>query len=148
WEHSEDVRPIPFDPDVARRILEQAGWRDTNGDGVRERGGQPLRVEVDYFPTEQRRQDVLVGIQSMVRQIGVELAPRAFERTYWVERVRGREFEGSLWGRGGGPDVVGSNAEVVFASRPIDPAGVNFVGYSNPRADELLVMLQLEGDTA
>src|SRR5690606_33878102 len=134
-EHSPDVTPIPYDPAAARTLLEQAGWRDTNGDGVRERNGQPLRVEIDYFPTEQWRQDVLVAIQSMVGQIGVDLAPRAFERTTWVERLRNREFHGSLWGWGWGPGVMGPNAEMVFHTRSIPPNGANFGGYSNPRAD-------------
>lgn len=148
WEHSEDVTPISFDPEAARSLLEQAGWRDANGDGIRERNGQPLRVEIDYFPTEQWRQDVLVAIQSMVRQVGVELAPRAFERTTWVERLRNRNFQGSLWGWGWGPGVVGPNAEMVFHSRSIPPAGANFAGYSNPRVDELLDSVQVVRDTA
>ena len=146
-EHSDDVVPIPHDPAAARRTLEEAGWRDSDGDGVLDRDGRPLRVEVDYFPTEQWRQDVLVAIQSMVRRIGVELVPRAFERTTWVERLRNREFQGSLWGWGWGPGVVGPNAEMVFHSRSIPPAGANFGGYSNPRVDELLDAVQVERDT-
>lgn len=147
WEHSPDVKPIPFDPDGARGLLEEAGWRDTNGDGIRDRNGRPLRVEVDYFPTEQWRQDVLVAIQSMVRRVGVDLVPRAFERTTWVERLRNRSFQGSLWGWGWGPGVVGTNAEMVFHSRRIPPNGTNFSGYSNPRVDALLDQVQVARDT-
>ena len=146
-EHSPDVRPVPFDTAAAKRLLQEAGWVDANGDGVREKGGRPLRVEVDYFPTEQWRQDVLVAIQSMVRRVGVDLAPRAYERTTWVERLRNREFQGSLWGWGWGPGVVGPNAEMVFHSRSIPPSGPNFGGYSNPRVDALLDAVQVERDT-
>jgi peptide/nickel transport system substrate-binding protein len=147
WEHSPGVQAVGFDPEGARRLLEEAGWRDADGDGVREKGGRPLRVEVDYFPTEQWRQDVLVAIQSMIRNIGVDLAPRAYERTTWVNRLRNREFQGSLWGWGWGPGVVGPNAEMVFHSRSIPPAGANFAGYDNPRVDELLDAVQVERDT-
>ena len=146
-EHSPDVRPIPYDPDGARALLAEAGWSDADGDGVMERDGERLRVEVDYFPTEQWRQDVLVAIQSMVRSIGVELVPRAYERTTWVDRLRNRNFQGSLWGWGWGPGVVGPNAEMVFHSRSIPPAGTNFAGYSNPRVDALLDLAQTERDT-
>lgn len=147
-EHSADVEPISYDPEGARRLLQQSGWTDANGDGMLEKNGRPLRVEVDYFPTEQWRQDVLVAIQSMVRQIGVDLAPRAYERTTWVDRLRNRQFQGSLWGWGWGPGVVGSNAEMVFHSRSIPPGGANFAGYSNPRVDELLDAVQEELDPA
>ncbi|MBW3627914.1 MAG: hypothetical protein KY464_01335 [Gemmatimonadetes bacterium] len=146
-EHSSGVRPIPYDVAGARRLLEQAGWRDTNGDRIVDKGGRPLRIEVDYFPTEQWRQDVLVFAQSMLQQIGVQLVPRPFERTAWVDRLRAREFQGSLWGWGWGPGVVGPNAEAVFHSRSIPPAGPNFAGYSNPRLDALLDSAQVATDT-
>jgi peptide/nickel transport system substrate-binding protein len=135
WEHTPGVRPIPYDPDGARRLLDEAGWV---GQGIRQQGGRPLRLEVDYIATDQVRQDVLVAMQSMLRQIGVELVPRAFESTAWVDRLRAREFVGSFWGWGWGPGVVGPNAEMVFHSRSIPPNGPNFASYSNPRVDQLI----------
>lgn len=148
WEHSDDVTPIPHDPDAARALLEDAGWRDVDGDGIRERNGERLSVDVDYFSSDQVRQDVLVAMQSMLRQVGVELAPRAFERTAWVERLRAREFQGSSWGWGWGPGVVGPNAAMVFHSEGIPPAGTNFAGASDARIDELLDRILVEQDTA
>jgi peptide/nickel transport system substrate-binding protein len=147
WEHSPGVEPIPHDPDGARRLLGEAGWHDSNNDGALDRGGQPLRVEVDYFPTEQWRQDVLVILQGMLSEIGVQLVPRPFERTAWVDRLRSRQFQGSLWGWGWGPGVVGPNAIMIFHSRSIPPAGANFAGYSNPRLDALLDAVQAVQDT-
>ncbi|MBA4156863.1 MAG: hypothetical protein H0X65_05235 [Gemmatimonadetes bacterium] len=137
-EHSPAVQPIPFDPAGAGRLLEEAGWVDRDGDGIRDRDGRPLRLEIDYISTDQTRADVLVAIQSMLRRIGVDIVPRAYESTTWVERLRGRQFVGSLWGWGWGPGVVGPNAEAIFHSRSIPPAGPNFAGYSNPRVDALI----------
>ena len=148
WEHSDDVSPIPYDVDGARSLLDEAGWRDTNNDGIRDRGGQPLRSQVDYISADPTRQDVLVAIQSMLRQIGVDLQPRAYERTAWVERLRGGDFQGSSWGWGWGPGVVGPNAEMVFHSRSIPPAGANFGGASNPRADVLIDEILVTRDTS
>ncbi len=147
WEHSPDVTPLPFDRAAAGRLLDEAGWTDTNGDGIRDRAGLPLRVEVDYISADPTRQDVLVAIQSMVRQIGVDLVPRAYERTAWVERLRAREFTGSSWGWGWGPGVVGPNAEAVFHSRSIPPAGANFAGFASTRADALIDAALVTRDT-
>ncbi len=148
WEHSEEVTPLPYDPEQARELLDAAGWRDADGDGVREQNGVPLRIEVDYISADQVRQDVLVAIQSMVRRVGVELAPRAYERTAWVERLRARAFEGSSWGWGWGPGVVGPNAEMVFHSEGIPPSGTNFAGASDARVDELIEMALVERDSS
>jgi peptide/nickel transport system substrate-binding protein len=147
WEHSPDVKPIPYDPAGAQRLLAAAGWRDTNGDKVLDKNGQPLRVEVDYFPTEQWRQDVLVVMQDMLKQVGIQLQPRPFERTAWVDRLRRQEFQGSLWGWGWAPGAVGSNAEGLFHTRAIPPNGTNFASYSNPRVDALLDSAQVASDT-
>jgi peptide/nickel transport system substrate-binding protein len=49
---------------------------------------------------------------------------------------------------GWGPAVVGTNAEMVFHSRSIPPAGPNFAGASNPRLDALLDSAVREFDEA
>jgi peptide/nickel transport system substrate-binding protein len=147
-EHSASVRPVPHDPDGARRLLAEAGWRDTDGDGLVDRGGRPLRVEVDYISTDPARRDVLVAMQSMLRQVGVDLAPRAYESSTWVQRLREGNFAGSFWGWGWGPGVMGSNAEMIFHSRSVPPGGPNFAAASNPRVDELLDRVRVARDTA
>jgi peptide/nickel transport system substrate-binding protein len=146
-EHNRDVRPIPFDPNAARQMLEQAGWRDTNGDGIREKNGQPLRVEVEYNASDPIRGDVLVAMQAQLKQVGIQLVPRSYERTTWVERLRNREFVASFWGWGWGPGVMAPNAEMVFHSRSIPPNGPNFAGYRNPRVDAVIDSLLVESDT-
>jgi peptide/nickel transport system substrate-binding protein len=142
------VRPLPHDPAGAGRLLDEAGWRDTDGDGIRDRGGQPLRIEVEYSSADPVRADLLVAMQAQLRRAGIDLVPRGMERTTWVERLRNREFTASFWGWGWGPGVMGPNAEMVFHSRSIPPNGANFAGFSNPRADQLIDQILAEGDEA
>lgn len=146
-EHSQSVRPIPHDPNGARQLLEQAGWRDADGNGIREKNGQPLRIEVEVSSADQVRNDMLIFMQQQLRQVGIDLGVRQFERTSWVERLRGREFTASFWGWGWGPGVMGPNAEMLFHSRSIPPNGPNFAGYSNPRVDALIDSILVENDT-
>jgi len=146
-EHSADVRPIAFDSLGARRLLEEAGWVDANGDGVREKDGRPLRLEVEYSSADPLRADALVFMQQSARRVGIDLAPRAYERTTWVSRLRGREFLGSFWGWGWGPGVVGPNAKMLFHSGSIPPNGPNFAGYRNPQVDALLDSVVVEADS-
>lgn len=146
-EHSADVRPIPFDPAGAGQLLEQAGWRDTDGDGIREKNGQPLRIEVEVSSADQTRKDMLIFMQQQLRQVGIDMVPREMERTAWVERLRNQEFTASFWGWGWGPGVMGPNAEMLFHSRSIPPGGPNFAGYSNPQVDALIDQILVENDT-
>jgi peptide/nickel transport system substrate-binding protein len=142
------ARPIPYDAAGAGRLLDEAGWRDSNGDGIRDKNGRPLAVEVEYSNSDPVRQDMLVRLQSDLRKIGVNLVPRAYESTTWVERLRAREFVGSFWGWGWGPGVLAPNAQAVFHSRSIPPHGPNFAGYRSPRADALIDSLLVEADAA
>jgi peptide/nickel transport system substrate-binding protein len=147
-EHSPAAQPIRYDPDGARRLLAEAGWRDTNNDGLVDRGGRPLRIEVDFISTDAARRDVLVAAQSMLRSVGVDLAPRAYESSTWVQRLREGAFTASLWGWGWGPGVVGPNAEMIFHSRSVPPNGPNFAAMRNPRVDQLLDAVNVVTDTA
>lgn len=147
-EHSTGVRPLPYDTAAARELLAEAGWQDTNGDGTLDRNGQPLRIEIDYISTDPTRRDVLVAIQSMLRDIDVDIVPRAYESTAWVTRLRQGDFTGSFWGWGWGPGVVGPNAEMVFHSRSIPPGGPNFAASDDPRIDALIDSVLVVRDTA
>jgi peptide/nickel transport system substrate-binding protein len=146
-EHTAGVRPVPYDTAGARRLLAEAGWVERNREGILVRNGRPLRIEIDFISTDQTRQDVLIAMQSMLRRVGVDIAPRAYESSTWVQRLREGEFAASFWGWGWGPGVVGPNAAMIFHSRSIPPAGPNFAAASNPRIDQLLDAVLVEPDT-
>jgi peptide/nickel transport system substrate-binding protein len=44
-DHDTNLRPWPFDPERAKQLLDEAGWKDTNGDGVRDKDGAPLEFQ-------------------------------------------------------------------------------------------------------
>jgi peptide/nickel transport system substrate-binding protein len=144
-EHDPRVRAPGVDTAGARHLLEEIGYR-RGPDGIMRRNGQPLRVEIDYIATDAMRRDALVILQAQLRRIGVEVVPRAYESTAWVERLRARDFQGSLWGWGWGPGVAGPNAEMIFHSRSIPPNGPNFAGMRDSRVDELIDRVQVELD--
>ncbi len=62
--------PLPYDPALARRLLEEAGWRDADGDGVRERDGEEFS-----FPliVGERYQPVAVYVQHRLSEVGIQV---------------------------------------------------------------------------
>ncbi|MDB4950513.1 MAG: ABC-type transport system, substrate-binding protein [Gemmatimonadetes bacterium] len=147
-EHDPGVHPLPYDPVRAGAALDSAGWKDTNADGIRDKGGRPLRLTVEYNSGDQNRRDALVAMQATLHQVGVDLQLQPYESTTWVERLRHRDFQGSFWGWGWGPGVLGPNAVVIWSSKSIPPNGANFAGYANPKLDQLLDAVVVESDPA
>ena len=147
-EHNAGLQELAYNVQAAGALLQGDGWVDTNGDGIREKNGQPLRLEVEYSSADPVRADMLVAIQAMVKQAGIQLVPRAYERTTWVDRLRSRQFQGSFWGWGWGPGVMGPNARMVWHSASVPPGGANFAGYRNPRLDALIDSVIVEPDAA
>lgn len=85
--------PLGHDPSRARRLLTAAGWRDTDGDGVRERDGRDFRFELLTQP-EQRQ--AAVYVQSQLAAVGVRAEVLELEPRVLSDRARSREFAALL----------------------------------------------------
>jgi len=85
------------DPERARSLLEEAGWQDADGDGIREKDGRTLTLElIAGFPnaTHNRRTPEL--IQAQLREVGIELRISLVPDTLAYED-RLAEKQGDLW---------------------------------------------------
>lgn len=73
WSYADNLDALyPFDPQQAAQLLDQAGWHDGDGDGIRERDGQPLVLQAvlmswGFVP------EVAQMLQAQWRQVGVQL---------------------------------------------------------------------------
>ena len=66
------LEPWPYDPERARQLLDEAGWKDTNGDGVRDKDGVELVLTLGTTTREIRR-DVQAVAQQQLAQVGIKL---------------------------------------------------------------------------
>ncbi len=66
------LQPYPYDPEEANRLLDEAGWVDSNGDGVRDKDG--VELELDHATTiREDRQDVQAVMQQELAEVGIKL---------------------------------------------------------------------------
>lgn len=96
--HGDLPAPIPYDPDEARRLLDEAEWRDTDGDGMRERDGVELAFTCQIWGETQRP---AVWLQSQYARIGVQMEIAQLDRSIVRERVRDGDYEAAITQFGG-----------------------------------------------
>ena len=87
-------QPLPYDPELASRLLDQAGWLRRNGDGWRERRGQTFRFTVLVAGDWNEGNDAAVYIQDQLRRVGIrmDISDYPSAEAIW-ERVKAGEFE-------------------------------------------------------
>lgn len=144
WQFDESLEPWPFDPDRARELLAEAGWSDTDGDGIVDRDGQPFRFVLETNQGNDLREDIIVIVQSNLRAIGVDAQPRLSEWNSMIDRLKRREYQ-----------AVVTGWSVDFKFDPTETLGCdggvyNYPAYCNPAADGLVqrALTTLEHDDA
>jgi peptide/nickel transport system substrate-binding protein len=133
WCYNPNVKVLPFDTEGARAILEEAGWKDTDGDGIREKDGQKLEFEILCY-NNQTLIDILAAAADGMKKAGVNATLRPLEWTTVMDRLHAKDFQASYiaWSMGVDPDYSYNT----WHSSQWEQ-GRNYGKYANPKVDEL-----------
>jgi peptide/nickel transport system substrate-binding protein len=131
---SPKVKPLPFSVPEAIKLLQDAGWRDTDGDGIVDKDGQALRFTVLTADPEVSVK-ILTLAQATMRQAGVELNIKVVDWSTLLSLIDDFRFDAVLlgWTREPWPDPG-----PLWHSRSAVKGGLNLVRYRNPEVDKLI----------
>ncbi len=143
WAHNPDNEPkYDYNVEKAKALLEEAGWKDEDGDGVREahgvmgvQDGTPFSFSIHTNAGNNERESAMVAAQQYWAEIGVEAKPVAVEwNALLAELTETFEYEIIIVGFGWGvdPDQKSMWHTDSYGN------GFNMNKYSDPRIDELL----------
>ncbi len=143
WAYDRSIKPHPFDPKDARRLLDEAGWVDSDGDGLRDKDGVKFDFEMLIASGGNTAKQFAQLLQEECQKAGIRVRIRQLEGATFFDRVDKGEFDAALssWWMDLDPDVYDT-----FHSSQVPPKGLNHVFYSNAMVDSLLEAGRIEFD--
>ncbi|WP_134704264.1 peptide-binding protein [Ammoniphilus sp. YIM 78166] len=135
WAYAAHAPKFPYDPKKARELLAQAGWNDTDGDGVLDKDGEKFSFVLQTNQGNKMREMVAQIVQEQWAQIGVEVKPRLMEWSAFInDYVETKKFDAVMlgWSLGIDPDPT-----AIWHSKEAEK-GLNFVSFKNKEIDRLL----------
>jgi len=137
------LKPYTYDVQKAKTLLKEAGFEDTNGDGILERDGKPFSFEILTNQNKEREKSAVL-IQRRLREVGIDVQIRAIEWASFISRfIKTGDFDAVIlgWGLGLDPDQFN-----IWHSSQQQPGQFNFIGYQNAKVDRLLELGRVELD--
>jgi ABC-type transport system substrate-binding protein len=138
-----NIQPLPYDPQAALELLKQAGWK-RNKEGWLEKDGKRFQFTLITNHGNPLRKDILAIAQDAWRQIGIDVRTDLLEWSVFLqERVDKGDFDALIlgWSMGIEPDLF-----QIWHSSQTHSHQLNFVGFKNQRADDLIIKIRQEYD--
>lgn len=134
--YSEKAAAYDYDKEKALALLKDAGWADTDGDGILDKDGKPFRFKLITNQGNKDREDIATVVQRQWREIGVVADVQIIAwASFLNEFVDKKNFQAVIlgWTLPLDPDCY-----VVWHSASTKEGGFNFVSYKNENVDALI----------
>ncbi len=137
WAHNEKLKPYPYDPEKAKKLLSEAGWKDRDGDGILDNviNGKKVNFKFTLITNAENltRKEIATAIQNDLLKLGIKMEIQVFEFNTFMRHILNKNFDAVLsgWRVATKPDLA-----TIFHSEAIK-AGHNIVSYSNLYFDKL-----------
>lgn len=138
------IKPLPFNVRAAKKKLLEAGWV-LNANGVLERAGKEFRFELTIPSDSPNYQQISETLKLQFAKAGIIMQITPYEFSVMVDRLDKRQFDAAMLGWTGG---IEEDPYQIWHSDSIEKKGSNFISWSNPEADKLIVEGRREMDEA
>lgn len=146
--YDRSLDPYPFDLERARVLLDEAGWTDSDGDGIRDKMIEGTLVPFDFklivFGSSNEYKTVGNIFKEDLAKIGIKMNVAPMEWANLLKKVDAREFDAVTLAWVSGPPV--DFRQIWHSSQADLPKGSNRVGFRNAEADKIIEELEVEFD--
>ncbi|HXH72248.1 MAG TPA: peptide-binding protein [Mariprofundaceae bacterium] len=143
---NKNLKPRVYNPEIAKELLKEDGWSDTDGDGILDKDGKPLSFTILTNNGNKQRADAAIIMQQRLKEVGIDVRIRLVEWSAFIENfINKRDFDAVILGWSLSPEPDQYN---IWHSSQTGPREFNFLSYSNPKVDKALVDARRTFDTA
>jgi peptide/nickel transport system substrate-binding protein len=144
-DYDRGILPYPHDPAAARKLLAEAGWKDTDGDGILDRNGQKFSFVFTISAGSKFAERLATIMKEDFSRAGIVVDIQRFEWAVFVQKLQERNFDAVTlaWSMPWGD----ADPYQVWHSTQIN-GGSNFVGFANAEADSIIERSRMEFDPA
>jgi len=141
--YNHDIPELPYDPQGALSLLAEAGWHPGN-DGFLQKNGRRMAFTLITNNGNPIRRAILAIAQDAWKKIGIQVETDLLEWSVFIQRrVNQHDFDALVlgWSMGIEPDLF-----QIWHSSQSNPHQLNFVGFKDPEADDLILRIRREYD--
>ena len=148
-EYNHELESYGYDVDRALDLLYEAGWDDTNNDGVLDNIIDDelvsFKFEILINSGNQIRKDVALSLQAELSEIGIECQVRELDWSIFLQRIKNKNFSAMILGWGSSV-VFAPDLYQVWHSSQAEDQGSNAISFKNPEVDTILEAYRKEFD--
>ncbi len=130
-----DIEPWEYNIEKAAKLLDEAGWVDTTGDGIRDKDGIPFRFRYMIVSGTSLHDQMARLVKDQAAQLGIDVQIEPYEWSIFIERLQNRQFDATNLAWQG---AVEADPYQIWHSSQIGGGGSNYVGFDHPEADSLI----------
>lgn len=147
--YNKDITPYPFDVAKAKALLAEAGWADTDGDGVLDKviDGKKTKFEISYSYNSGNplRETVGLLIQNSYKQAGIKVEIKALDWALYLDELKKHNCQ--LFYQGWVKEPRPDDEKEIFHTSSAN-GGSNYMNFGNAQTDMLIEQIRTEMDEA
>ncbi len=140
--YNHNIKPITYDPARAKELLDEAGWADSDNDGIRDKDGTKFSFEFLISGSSQTAEQLSTILKEDLKNMGIEMSIRKLEWAVFTQHLNDRKFDATTLGWSLG---VEADPYQIWHSSQAEK-GSNFVGFINEEADDIIDKARVEFD--
>ena len=137
--YNDTLKEIPYNVEAAKKLLDEAGWIDTDGDNIRDKVIDGVKTQFSFnfsYMSGASSKSIALMLQKSTGEAGLELIPTPMDFSLFYERAQNHEFDMMLGGWGSSASY--SDPRQLWHTESWLTKGSNFCGFGDAESDALI----------